>query len=71
MKNEVEKILEGEDIKKSLLNMYRETLEKYKDFTEKYKNIDYNDIYDKIISGSENDEINLNEDQWYLYKDIK
>ena len=63
MKNEVEKILDGEDINKSLLNMYRETLEKYMDFTEKYKNIDYNDIYDKIISGNENDEINLNEDQ--------
>ena len=63
MKNEIINILEGDELEKALVKLYRETLDKYKYFINEYEKKDYNNIYDKIISGKEGDEIKLDEEE--------
>lgn len=63
MQKDVIKILEGEELKKTLIKLYKETLLKYKDFILKNEKNDYNQIYDEIVNGNGRNEINLEENE--------
>ena len=48
IKLEIEKILQSEELKRSLNNLFKETLIKYVNYEEENKNIDLNYLYDKM-----------------------